>query len=211
MAILAYSTPASIRAFSKYDDVKNRSDAELLLISDYTAMRINAFVGHTFESYTGVQTISGNDQKLITLPGKLSSLVGVSITVAGYTTAYPINNFTFNDNQLYIIDGTFTAGFMNIAINGIWGWADIPDEVAFCADMLAEEYCLQWYNIDVDTKLLELAPFSQQTIGAFSYKLRDPNDPALASTGNPNVDSILKKHKYSDGTIGGSRFFIEVI
>lgn len=121
---------------------------------------INAHTGQQFGRYVGVKKVSGSGGRLLLLPARLLSLStvngssnGFSITGDGYILRqYPwgvppvkadyyglhmhTGGVIHNPNDVKL--GYFTAS--TYEIDGVWGWEEVPEQVAEAAKLLVNDY-----------------------------------------------------------------------
>ena len=207
-----YITAQMLRDYSIYDEIKDRTDDELADILMYVAYRIEAFCGQSFTKEDAVEkTIHGNGLLILDLPQPISLLTTIKFGDIEQT----LTDFIADGVQIFSKLDMFPQGFMNIKIKGNWGFATVPEKVVLAAKMLAEDYTLKRYELDIENRLLELAPFESQTMGGFNYKLKKAKPDEKLTTGNMDADVILGSLRVISGNDSdgrpNKRFFIEVI
>ena len=182
----------------------DQTDAEIEHAELFSRYMINAYTGVEFGMKSDVVTMFGNGQKTLVLPYRLERLDSIAVNDEVLLTRDPeVNetgrNISITDTHYGLLSEKAdsvppSTEFADIpvwkknykyAIGGLYGWANIPDEVEYSAKVLADDYFCQdtaWKKKFVDQ------------INASDWRIVF-NDRQYLGTGNFFVDKMLYGYK----------------
>ena len=182
------------------------SDMELEHAETFSRFIINAYTGVEFAETPKTVNIYGNGQKILVLPHRIQRLDSISVDDEVLWTRSPEVNdlgrkITITDTNYGLLsesdDSVPSADFDTIGeygwkknkkytISGLFGWSNIPDEVEYCAKLLADDYfCKEsaWKKRYVNQ------------INASDWRIVFNTKQYQNSTGNYYADMILQNFK----------------
>jgi hypothetical protein len=186
---------------------------------DLAEMRIDTYCQQDFNSYEKVVELDGNGTAFLPLLQRIYQLNSVFFDYKDHTEKVKINDDNFAlkilsvkpEVQMIDVDyyyglssgvrplfdrvaTVFIEGVQNIIVDGKFGWESPPKEVVYCTKKLAEAYCL--FAGDIESIMAETGIFSKQSMGGYSYTLKETEKAwEIESTGDPTVDTLLKKYR----------------
>lgn len=198
-----------VTPYASFQEIKNmypdETDAEIEHAELFSRYMINAYTGVEFGLKSDTITMFGNGQKTLVLPHRIERLDSISVNDEEVWTRSPeLNelgkNISITDTNYgllseksdnvpeYYTDFTDSPNWnksYKYAIGGLYGWANIPDEVEYSAKVLADDYfCKEsaWKKKFVDQ------------INASDWRIVF-NDRQYLGTGNFFVDKMLSGYK----------------
>lgn len=204
-----YVTPQDVINFTLLPQVKLMTEGTISQKIQLAQMRIEAYCNQSFFSEEKTLELDGEDSNLLSLKQRIYEIDNVFCDLVDYTSYSKIVNEGFGirlkkeaillTNPIPSRTGEyptpkFPQGIGNIILSGKFGWAEIPKEVVFCMNKLTEAYCL--FADSPESAMAESGIYKKQTIGGYSYELKDSKDLLPEqSTGDATVDILLKKYK----------------
>lgn len=198
-----------VTPYTPFLDIKDlapsgTSDKEIENAEVFGRFMINAYTGQTFGKRLDVISMHGNNKSNLVLPHRILRVDSIADgeTVL-YTRVPEVNNFgrtiTITDTH-YGLRATAYDGVPRIdeaprspawkyykwyTIGGVFGWDQVPDEVEYCARVLADDYFCK--------EIAWKKQFVQQ-INASDWRIvYDKRQ--FNGTGNFFVDQILDKYR----------------
>jgi len=201
-----------ITPYTTFQDIKNlyplESDIEIEHAELFSRFMINSYTGTDFGISNDTITMHGNDKATLVVPYRIERLDSIAVNNEVLWTKSPVDNTIVNDlgRTLSITDTHYGIlseksdsvpsyddfneysvwkKYSKYTISGLWGWANIPDEVEYSAKILADDYfCKEtaWKKRFVEQ------------INASDWRLVF-NQKQFEGTGNFYVDSILREFR----------------
>jgi len=198
-----------VTPYAQFIDIKElapvgTSDTEIENAEMFARYNINAFTGQRFGMRADSVKMHGNDQSTLVLPHRIVTLDKITINDEDVWTRSPeTNNFgktvTVSDTNYGLLatkydDVPVWSDFPTwpawkkstwYVFGGVYGWSQVPDEVEYCARLLADDYfCKEtgWKKRFVEQ------------INASDWRIVF-NQKQFTGTGNYFADQILARYK----------------
>lgn len=198
-----------VTPYSNINDLRdlapaNTSDLELENAELFARYIINNYTGQTFGQKLDSIKMHGNDQNVLVLPYRIIRIDNVAVDNETVWTRDPAyNDFgrdleitdtnygilatKFDEVPVWVTEPSSTRWNKNrwYTIDGLYGWESVPDEVEYCARLLADDYfCKEtaWKKRFVEQ------------INASDWRVVF-NQKQFQGTGNFFADQILSKFK----------------
>lgn len=197
-----------VTPYVDFMDIKNmfplESDEEIENAEVFSRFMINSYTGSDFGLTAKTINLFGNNQKVLVLPERLERLDSIAVNDEVLWTRTPAVNelgriITITDTNQGLLSekadevpiwsdfnefGLWKKSY-KYTITGLWGWANVPDEVEYAAKLLADDYfCKEtgWKKRFV------------QQINASDWRIVF-NTRQFTGTGNFFVDQILQGYR----------------
>jgi len=195
---------------SDYNDPNHKTYQELLEAEKYARKVIENYTQQKFYLYDDVNVVYGAGTDILPLSYKINNIHeiyvndillidtinnvnnwGIPVQVAESGFGVRVNRANMLDNSVYIANGMVPptindySGVFNkdsrYKVSGIYGWAEVPDEVEMACIELIKDYFSKdkvWRNKYI------------KSISTFDWQF-DFNSATFAGTGNNYVDQLL--------------------
>ena len=186
------------------DMYPNETDAEIENAELFSRFMINAYTGTEFALKSETITMFGNNKATLVLPHRIERLDSIAVNDEEMWTRDPEYNdlgriISITDTNYGILsekydsvpvwsdfrDAPVWKKSYKYALGGLYGWANVPDEVEYAAKILADDYfCREtsWKKRYVEQ------------INASDWRVVF-NQKQFQGTGNFFVDQILHKYR----------------
>lgn len=193
-----YITVDELKQKTNLQEIKDYQNTDFLeILIRLCSHLIDSYVGYSFTKEEGVSIlVDGEGTSKLFLPKRIINVTLVKDIEIDYV--YNINDIKIvNDRTaLYVKNDVFASGIDNIKVVGDFGWEKVPKDVIDAMVILCGSY---FYVLqDVDILRIQAGPFKSETIGDYSYQLKDKINSLKGEdeigTGNQLVDQILQKY-----------------
>jgi hypothetical protein len=101
---------------------------------------IDTFCGHGFGSYHGTLTLDGNGKNVLFIPPQYSPLIAIMAGSVSGAAISPISDLKVHDQYVEWYGGAFTKNYLNVVLEGSYGYASVPKDVMYACGQLCANF-----------------------------------------------------------------------